>query len=349
EYGPERMGAPTRSFTRISESPITLHSNVRNPDAVVVLDSSLLDTIDVVDGLSEEGVLLINTSQPPQEIRQKLNLKKRKVFTVDASSISLDILGRNLPNTPMLGALIKATDLLSIDTIISAIKHKFEKKFSSRILEGNIQAIRKAYEEVKNKLNLGYEFLGEHTAKNIIEPVRVYRVLMEPEDAGKLIGEEKTKTKRWGWALAAAAVVVLIAGGLSIWQFYFRPPPIEPASVEEMALPLPEKPSIAVLPFDNLSDDPKQEYFADGMTDDLITDLSKISGLFVIARNSTFQYKGKAADFKKISRELGIRYVLEGSVRRVQNKVRINAQLIDATTGGHLWAERYDRHYTDIF
>jgi len=151
EYGPERMGAPMRSFTRISESPITLHSNVRNPDAVVVLDSSLLDTIDVVDGLPEEGVLLINTSQSPREIRQKLNLKKRKVFTVDASSISLDILGRNLPNTPMLGALIKATDLLGIDTIISAIKHKFEKKFSSRILEGNIQAIRRAYEEVKGE------------------------------------------------------------------------------------------------------------------------------------------------------------------------------------------------------
>jgi pyruvate ferredoxin oxidoreductase gamma subunit len=151
EYGPERMGAPMRSFTRISEAPITLHSNVRNPDAVVVLDSTLLDTIDVVDGLPEEGVVLINTSQSPQKIRQELNLKKRKVFTVDASSISLDILGRNLPNTPMLGALIKATDLLSIDTIISAIKHKFEKKFSSRILEGNIQAIRRAYEEVKGE------------------------------------------------------------------------------------------------------------------------------------------------------------------------------------------------------
>jgi len=151
EYGPERMGAPMRSFTRISEAPITLHSNVRNPDAVVVLDSSLLDTIDVVDGLPEEVVLLINTYQSPQKIRQKLNLKKRKVFTVDASSISLDILGRNLPNTPMLGALIKATDLLGIDTIISAIKHKFEKKFSSRILEGNIQAIRRAYEEAKGE------------------------------------------------------------------------------------------------------------------------------------------------------------------------------------------------------
>jgi TolB-like protein len=118
---------------------------------------------------------------------------------------------------------------------------------------------------------------------------------------------------------------------------------------EHRPLKLPDKPSIAVLPFDNLSDDPEQEYFSDGMTDDLITDLSKISGLFVIARNSAFQYKGKAVDVKRISQELGIRYVLEGSVRRAKDRVRINAQLIDATTGGHLWAERYDGQMDDIF
>ena len=118
---------------------------------------------------------------------------------------------------------------------------------------------------------------------------------------------------------------------------------------EHPPLKLPDKPSIAVLPFNNLSKDPDQEYFADGMTDDLITDLSKISGLFVIARNSTFQYKGKAVDIKEVSRELGVRYVLEGSVRKAGDKVRFNAQLIDATTGGHLWAERYDGQMDDIF
>jgi TolB-like protein len=118
---------------------------------------------------------------------------------------------------------------------------------------------------------------------------------------------------------------------------------------EHLPFKLPDKPSIAVLPFDNLSKDPEQEYFADGMTDDLITDLSKISDLFVIARNSTFQYKDKAVDVKKVSRDLGIRYVLEGSIRKVGDKVRINAQLIDATTGGHLWAERYDGQIDDIF
>jgi adenylate cyclase len=112
---------------------------------------------------------------------------------------------------------------------------------------------------------------------------------------------------------------------------------------------LPDKPSIAVLPFLNMSGDPEQEYFADGMTEDLITDLSKVSGLFVIARNSTFTYKGKAVDVKRIGRELGVRHVLEGSVRKAGNRVRITAQLIDSGSGGHLWAERFDRDLTDIF
>jgi adenylate cyclase len=124
---------------------------------------------------------------------------------------------------------------------------------------------------------------------------------------------------------------------------------VEVASEEKMAFPLPDKPSIAVLPFVNMSDDTKQEYFSDGMTEDLITDLSKISGLMVIARNSTFAYKGKPVKVKQVSEELGVRYVLEGSVRRSGNQIRINAQLIDAMTGHHLWAERYDGTIGKIF
>lgn len=114
-------------------------------------------------------------------------------------------------------------------------------------------------------------------------------------------------------------------------------------------LPLPDKPSIAVLPFNNMSGDPEQEYFADGISEDIITDLSKIAGLFIIARNSSFVYKGRAVDVPTVAKELGVRYILEGSVRRGGNRVRINAQLIDAETGGHLWADRYDRDITDIF
>ena len=124
---------------------------------------------------------------------------------------------------------------------------------------------------------------------------------------------------------------------------------MELASNEKMTLPLPDKPSIAVLPFTNMSDDPAQEYFVDGMTEDLITDLSKISGLFVIARNSSFTYKGKPVQVRQVAEELGVRYVLEGSVRRAGGQVRINAQLIDAQSGAHLWAERYDGSADDVF
>jgi TolB-like protein len=123
----------------------------------------------------------------------------------------------------------------------------------------------------------------------------------------------------------------------------------DPMPGTEGALPLPDKASIAVLPFDNMSGDPAQDTFADGMTDDLITDLSKISDLFVVARNSSFVYKGKPVEIRKVAEDLGVRYVLEGSVRRSDDQVRVNAQLIDATTGGHLWAERYDGNVTDIF
>jgi adenylate cyclase len=206
-----------------------------------------------------------------------------------------------------------------------------------------------AFDQVKNKLNLGYKYLGEQTVKNILEPVRVYQVLMEAEAAGKVIGEKKAKPEKWGWkAIAAVAVVVLVAGGL-IWNFYLRGPQIERARVEKMAFPLPDKPSIAVLPFANMSGSPEQEYFCDGITDQIITSLSIIPRLFVIARNSTFVYKGKAVRVQKVAEELGVRYVLEGSVQRSEGRVRILVQLIDAIKGIHLWSERYDRDLKDLF
>lgn len=135
------------------------------------------------------------------------------------------------------------------------------------------------------------------------------------------------------------------------YRFIGKAAPVRPTAVDHElpALPLPDRPSIAVLPFDNMSDDPDQEHFADGMSEDLITGLSHIRWLFVIARNSTFVYKDRAVDVKRAARELGVRYVLEGSVRRAGNRLRVSAQLIDATTGGHHWAERYDRELGDIF
>jgi adenylate cyclase len=190
--------------------------------------------------------------------------------------------------------------------------------------------------------------MGEQGVKNIEKPVRVYRVLMQPEQAGKVIGEKGPKRTQWRWAPAAAAIIV-VAGALALWNFHFRPPPIEPASKEKMAFPLPDKPSIAVLPFDNLTGDPQQEYFSDGMTEEIITALSKVPSLFVIARNSTFTYKGKPIKINQVAEDLGVRYVLEGSVRRAGDRVRVTAQLIDAIKGHHMWAERYERELKDIF
>jgi adenylate cyclase len=176
-------------------------------------------------------------------------------------------------------------------------------------------------------------------------------VLKEPEAPVSPIRKWKTAWPgRYRWAaLIAAIIVVLGALTLVIWKAYFKPPPVKVASMEKMAFPLPDKPSIVVLPFVNMSDDPKQEFFSDGITEEIITALSRSPDLFVIAQNSTFAYKGRHVKVKQVSEELGIRYVLEGSVRKAGDRVRITAQLVDAITGYHLWAERYDRDLKDIF
>ena len=215
---------------------------------------------------------------------------------------------------------------------------------------GGICISKTAFDHIESKLPLGYEFLGDQTVKNIAKPIGAYRVLMDPRvTVAEVPAEKKAKqAKRYQPLVIGEIAVLLIAIGFGIWHFYFRPTE-EPASVEKMAYSLPDKPSIAVLPFTNMSDDPKQEYFADGITEDLITDLSKVSGIFVISRNSTFVYKGKPVKIKQVAEELSVRYVLEGSVRKASDKVRITAQLIDATTGHHLWAERYDGDLGDVF
>ncbi|MEW6114203.1 MAG: tetratricopeptide repeat protein, partial [Thermodesulfobacteriota bacterium] len=149
----------------------------------------------------------------------------------------------------------------------------------------------------------------------------------------------------------AAAIIAVLVASVAIWYFHFHSaPPSEKASFAEApALKLPDKPSIAVLAFDNMSGDPRQEYFSDGITEEIINGLSKIPHLFVIARNSSFAFKGKPVSVKEVGRQLGVRYVLEGSVRKEKGRVRITAQLIDAQTGGHVWSERYDRDLGDVF
>jgi len=214
---------------------------------------------------------------------------------------------------------------------------------------GGVCISRNAYDHIKNKLTLGYEYIGEHDVKNIKDPVRVYKVLMGAEDAGKLIGEEPKHAKK-KWFLPVAVVAAIVVTSI-VWHFVqsANRPEFEPASIEKMAYPLPDKISIAVLPFDNMTGDPEQEYFSDGLSEEIITALSIVPELYVIARNSTFTYKGKPMRVQQVSEELGVQYVLEGSVRKSGDKVRITAQLIDALNGYHLWAETYDREFEDLF
>ena len=214
---------------------------------------------------------------------------------------------------------------------------------------GGICISDRVLDQVEKNVKVGFAYLGAQSVKNIEKPVNAYKVLLDSKDAGKIIGAPTTKiTSPLTKMVAALLLSIFVVGGGVIW-FQLSKPEFEPALVERMTYPLPDKPSIAVLPFTNMSDDASQEYFADGMTEDLITDLSKISGLFVIARNSTFIYKGKSVKVQQVAEDLGVRYVLEGSVRRAGDQVRINAQLIDAITGGHLWAERYDGSISDVF
>jgi adenylate cyclase len=216
---------------------------------------------------------------------------------------------------------------------------------------GGICVSGSAYDQIENKLAFGCEYLGEQTVKNISKPIRVYRL------TGDESGPEctvKTPVRKQSTRLIYAAVIGLLIisiGGFIAYSVIRRPAagPLGIASVEKMAFPLPDKPSIAVLPFENMTGDPKQEFFTDGFTEQIITSLSKISSLFVISRNSMFSYKGKPVKVQQVSKELGVRYVLEGSIQKSGDRVRINAQLIDAISGQHVWAESYDRDLKDIF
>ena len=176
---------------------------------------------------------------------------------------------------------------------------------------GGIMVSRNVHDQVRDKLSFGFEDMGEQTVKNIARPIGVYHV--------SLIDN-------------TAPIAVKVAAGAA-----------------KTKLSSADRPSLAVLPFANMSGDSEQEYFADGISEDIITGLSKLRWFFVIARNSSFVYKGKAVDVKRVARELGVRYVLEGSVRKGGNRVRITAQLIDAATGNHIWADRYDGDLTDVF
>jgi TolB-like protein/class 3 adenylate cyclase len=201
---------------------------------------------------------------------------------------------------------INLGDIISDDNDIYGDGVNVAARLEALAESGGICVSRVVRDQVRDKLDVAFDDLGEQQVKNIARPVRVFAVRLGGEAAETPVAE--------------------------------KPP-----------LPLPDKPSIAVLPFQNMSGDPEQEYFVDGMVEEIITALSRIRWLFVIARNSTFTYKGQAIDVKQVGRELGVRYVLEGSVRKAGGRVRITAQLIDAETGAHLWADRFDGSLEDVF
>jgi len=215
---------------------------------------------------------------------------------------------------------------------------------------GEICISRAARDQIRDKLDCRLEDMGEVEVKNIARPVRVFRVLfggVTARSTGQSMFARFQGKRRAFGVLTGMMVLCVGLVGFLLWQQGTAL--VEAASIDNMAFPLPEKPSIAVLPFTNMSDSTDQEYFADGITEDIITDISKISGIFVVARNSTFTYKGKSVKVPQIAEELGVRYVLEGSVRRSGETVRITAKLIDAVKGKHLWSERYDRDLIDVF
>ena len=198
------------------------------------------------------------------------------------------------------------------------------------------------YDQVATKLPLTYKFLGQQTVKNIARPVRAYRVQAAsgPADLKGRLRNRCGARRSPKVAVGVVGLLLVLGGGVASWRLFVHP---------SLLTPLPAKASIAVLPFVNMSGDPEQEYFSDGITEDLITELSRLSGLLVTARSSVFTYKGKAVTPDQVSRECGVRYIIEGSVRKANDHVRITAQLVDATTGYHMWAERYDRAFQDIF
>lgn len=208
-------------------------------------------------------------------------------------------------------------------------------------------------DQVLNKVDIDFQDLGELSLKNIEKPARSFSVLLNQKTEMLSVApgfptETSSKpAKTLERFSLGATVFVLSLAALLLWQPWG--PTHTPASVDRMAYPLPDKPSLAVLPFTDMSEEKEQDYFADGMTDDLITDLSRVSGLFIVARNSTFAYKEQSVSIARVAEDLGVRYILEGSIRRAGDQVRVNAQLIDATTGGHVWAERFDGQATDVF
>jgi adenylate cyclase len=221
---------------------------------------------------------------------------------------------------------------------------------------GGICISGSAHEQIKNKLALGYEYIGEHTVKNIAEPLKVYRVPMGPKGAAPKEGnEKKTKLKNWQWtALGAVGAIIVIIGALAIWNSYLSGPSIEPPSIEAKQVPattdVKEAPkTIAVLPFDDFSPKKDQEYFVNGLSEEILNTIAQIPDLTVIARTSSFALKGANKTIQEMGDVLGASHILEGSVRKAGDALRVTAQVVRSADGAHLWSKTYDRELKEIF
>jgi len=215
---------------------------------------------------------------------------------------------------------------------------------------GGICISGSAYDQVSNKLGLEYENLGEHQVKNISTPIRVYRVLSFPGAAAhRVIKAKKTLGKKWLW-VAASTILILLTIFIGLyWKYFYLPTPTNIDPNNKMSFNLPKGPSIVVLPFVNMSGDPEQEYFCDGITENITSALAHISELLVIARNTAFSFKGKSLKIEQIGYELGVDYVIEGSIQKSEDIIRITVQLVQTSSGNHIWSEIYDRKLIDIF
>src|SRR5438105_211766 len=220
---------------------------------------------------------------------------------------------------------------------------------------GGICVSQGVRDPVRDKLGFSFEDMGEQTVKNIARPIPTFRVRFEgaepPDRAAAAFRRPRNRNVVAATAIGLAAVCALAAIAVTLWPHRASPPiaaqPV--AAVQTAPLPLPDKPSLAVLPFTNIGGDAKQERLADGITEDVITDLSRYRDLFVIARNSVMTYKGKPVSVQQVGRDLGVRYVLEGSIQTSGDRVRVTAQLIEAATNAHVWSEQYNRPLDDIF
>lgn len=339
---------------------VILHADVSGSTLLVQLDETLAHER-IQDATNRLSQVILRYGGIAHEVRGDALVAEFERAS-DAISASLAFQSENaLANScltdqirPQLRIGIAIGEVVIADHTITGLGVVTAQRLEQMAPAGGVCIHGAAYETVPKRLPFVFEDLGPQDLKGHDEVVRSYAValaegesLPPPDPDIRVLGAQLKRMPK-PLMLVGALLAFSIVGAVLVW-FQFDEPGGKPELTDLGALPIPDKPAIVVLPFENLSDDPDQEYFAHGITDDLITDLSKVSGLFVIDRNSSFVYKKQTPKIQEIAQELGVRYVLEGSVRKAGEQVRINAQLVDASTGGQMWAERYDGDLGDVF